>query len=212
MIKSLKVRDFFETYTWCYFYIDEKTNHGFLIDPGAEAEKILAVIKENDWTIEKILLTHGHFDHTEAVETISNVLNIPYYIHTKGKKYLESTHYNLSKYCNRTVILKDAEYLNDNELISLKPDPDINLKAIYTPGHTEDSVIFYSERAKLAFVGDTIFHGSLGSTEYPGGNKIQLQDSIVNEIFTLPNETVLFPGHSESTTVGKEKARYGFGG
>ncbi len=212
MIYILKVRDYFETYTWCYFSIDEKTKHGFLIDPGAEADKILDVIRKNKWTIEKILLTHGHFDHTEAVEVISSKLQIPYLIHAEGKKYLESTHYNLSKYCKKNVILNKAEYFQNGDEICLPNNPNFKLKVIHTPGHTEDSVTFYSETDSVAFVGDTIFLGSIGNTEYPGGNRTQLQNSIMKKIFTLPEETVLYPGHSESTTVGTEIARYGLGG
>ncbi len=209
MVKALKVRDFFDTYTWCYFYIDEETKHGFLIDPGAEADKILAMIEENGWVIEKILLTHGHFDHTEAVEVIRRERNIPYYIHKEGQKYLESSHYNLSRYCKRNIVLKNALLLDNNDIISLDVNPDIKLEIIHTPGHTEDSVIYYSKRDSFAFVGDTIFLGSIGSTQYPGGDSKQLQDSILNRIFKLPNDTVLYPGHSDSTTIGIEKARYG---
>ncbi len=209
MIKSLKVRDFFETYTWCYFYIDEETKHGFLIDPGAEADKILSIIKDNGWVIEKILITHGHFDHTEAVEVISKELNIPYYIHKEGQKYLENSHYNLSKYCKKNIVLKDASLLNHHDIINLDANPNMKLEVIHTPGHTEDSVTYFSKRDSFAFVGDTIFLGSIGNTQYPGGNMQQLQDSIINKIFMLPNETVLYSGHSDSTTVGIEKARYG---
>ncbi len=212
MIRALKVRDYFETYTWCYFYIDEKTKHGFLIDPGAEADSILDVIRENEWTIEKILLTHGHFDHTAAVEVVSRQLRVPYFIHTEGKKYLESTHYNLSRYCERNVILNHAKFFRDGDEICLQSNPDYKLKVIHTPGHTEDSVIFYSEEEHAAFTGDTIFSGSVGNTEYPGGNRTQLQSSIAKKIFTLPKETILYPGHSDSTTVGMEMARYGIGG
>lgn len=206
MIKSVIVKDVFETYT--YFYIDAETKHGFLIDPGADTERLLAIIAEKGWTIERILLTHGHFDHTGAVEKIHKSLQIPYYIHENGKKYLENTNWNLSSYCNRNVLLKDAKLLQDGNEIFVTSNENFGLKVMYTPGHTSDSVIFYSEKDKLAFVGDTIFKGCIGSTQYPGSNSADLEKSIMNQIFKLPQDVVLYPGHSEKTTVGIEKARY----
>ena len=86
-------------------------------------------------------------------------------------------------------------------------DPEFSLKTIYTPGHTTDSVIFYSEKDHAAFVGDTIFKGSSGNWQYPGGDLRKLQHSIIKRIFTLPDETVLLSGHSDQTTVGTEKRR-----
>ena len=135
-------------------------------------------------------------------------LQIPYYIHENGKRYLEDTKWNLSVYCKRNVVLKDAEYLQDGDEISLAENKDFKLKVIYTPGHTSDSVLYYAKNDKTAFVGDTIFKGTIGSTQYVGSNEKDLQNSIMKKIFTLPDETVLYPGHSRSTTVGMEKARY----
>lgn len=210
MIRCVKVRDYFETYTRCYFLIDEKSRHGFLVDPGAEAQKILSVIQENGWIIEKILLTHGHFDHLEAVDIISKTLHIPYSIHEIGKKYLENPMYNLSGYCQRNLVLQDAVYLHDSEEVSLEANPNYKVKVIHTPGHTEDSIILYLEREQAAVVGDTIFLGSMGSTQYPGGSQAQLIHSIRDKIFCLPKDTRLLSGHSEETTVAAEMRRYGW--
>ena len=206
MVQSMITTDVFDTYT--YFYIDMKTKHGFLIDPGAEADRILDFIAKKGWVIEKILLTHGHFDHTGAVDAIHKRLQIPYFIHEKGKRYLEDAKWNLSTYCKRNVILKDAEYISDGDEIVLKDNKDFKLKVVYTPGHTSDSVLYYSKTDQVAFVGDTIFKGTIGSTQYVGSNERELQNSIFNRIFKLPKDTVLYPGHSKSTTVGMEKARY----
>lgn len=206
MIYSMITTDVFDTYT--YFYIDEKTKHGFLIDPAAESQKLLHIIAENGWTIEKILLTHGHFDHTGAVDELYKLLQIPYFIHEKGKRYLEDNKWNLSAYCKRNVILNDALYLRDGEVIRLSENKEFKLQVIYTPGHTSDSVMYFSKIDKVAFVGDTIFKGTIGSTQYVGSSVKDLQDSILNRIFTLPQEIILYPGHSKSTTIGTEKARY----
>lgn len=94
MIINLPVTGVFTTNS--YFLIDNETKHGFLIDPGAEANKLLIYIKENNLTIEKILITHSHFDHIGAVKEISEALNIPVYVHEEGKKYIHDTIWNLS--------------------------------------------------------------------------------------------------------------------
>ncbi|MDO4633765.1 MAG: MBL fold metallo-hydrolase [Eubacteriales bacterium] len=206
MIRTVKVKDVFETF--CYFYINEKTKHGFIIDPGAEPDRLLTMIRENGWVVEKILLTHGHFDHTGAVQKISEELQIPYMIHENGGRYLKDTRQNLSAYCGRWSMLEEAVYLKDGEAVQSKSDPGCSLQVLHTPGHTTDSVVFYNQQESIAFVGDTIFKGNIGNAGYPGGNMRQLQKSIVNRIFSLPADTVLYSGHSEKTTVGTELCRY----
>lgn len=194
--------------TNAYFYIDEKTKHGFLVDPAAEPEKLLKIIKENGWTIEKILITHGHFDHIGAVEKLAKELDIPYYIHSNGKQYLINPQMNLSSFFEQNISLTDAKYLHDGDYITLSMTPDIKLKVIYTPGHTSDSVIYYDQNNNVAFVGDTIFKDSEGRTDLPGGNHFQLYESIRNKVITLPDNTVLYSGHTEQTTVQNEKGRF----
>ena len=206
MIAEVPVKGYFEEN--CFFYIDDRTKHGFIIDPGAQADGLINVIRENGWVIEKILLTHGHFDHTGAVDEIRRSLGIPVLAHRRSDEYLLDARKNLSALCGPAITVKDVEYLDDGDTIALEADPDFCLKVIYTPGHTTDSVTFYSEAEHVAFVGDTIFRGSIGNYQYPGGNPEDLQRSIINRIFTLPDETILCSGHSEQTTVGTERRRY----
>ncbi|MBQ8482121.1 MAG: MBL fold metallo-hydrolase [Alphaproteobacteria bacterium] len=194
--------------TNAYFYIDEKTKHGFLVDPAAEPEKLLQIIKENGWTIEKILITHGHFDHIGAVEKLAKELNIPYYIHANGKQYLINPQMNLSSFFEQNISLSEAKYLQDGDEITLSSVPDVKLKVIYTPGHTSDSVVYYDSSNSIAFVGDTIFKDSEGRTDLPGGNYFQLYDSIRNKVMSLPDDTVLYSGHTEKTSVQHEKGRF----
>lgn len=194
--------------TNAYFYIDENTNHGFLIDPAAEPEKLLHIINDNNWMIEKMLITHGHFDHIGAVQKLHNELNIPYCIHENGKDYLSNPMLNLSAYFGNSISLKDAQYLKENNIVTLDENPQTKLKVIYTPGHTQDSVLFYDEANNLAFVGDTIFKASIGRTDFPGGNSQQLKESIQDKVFALPDKTILYSGHSEATTVEVEKKNF----
>ena len=102
ILKCVSVKDVLDVNA--YFYISEKTNHGFLIDPGAEASTLIKEIQNNNWVIEKILLTHGHFDHIGAVDQLFNVLNIPYFIHVNGAEYLQNAGYNLSMYFGRDIV------------------------------------------------------------------------------------------------------------
>jgi len=208
MIAEVPVKGYFEEN--CFFYIDDKTKHGFIIDPGAQADRLLNLIRENGWEIEKILLTHGHFDHTEAVAEIRSTLGVPVLAHRRSDEYLLDARKNLSALCGPAVIVRNVEYLEDGDLVALEANPDFYVRTMYVPGHTTDSVMFYSETDHVAFVGDTIFKGSIGNFHYPGGNARDLEKSILEKIFTLPGQTMLCFGHSEATTVEAEKRRYGY--
>lgn len=205
-VYQIPVRGYFEVNS--YFLIDEDIGHGFLIDPGAQGEALVQIIRSRGWTIEKILLTHGHFDHTGGIEAIRKELDILVYIHENGAAYLEDTRLNLSEYCGEHVVVSGAHYFQDGAAFSLAGHASPVLTAIHTPGHTPDSTTFYEAADGLAFVGDTIFKGGPGTDQYPGGNRRQLVRSIVQRILTLPDHTTLYSGHSEKTTVGAERRLY----
>jgi len=192
----------------CFFYVDDTSKHGFIIDPGAQAEKLLGMIREKGWIIEKILLTHGHFDHIGAVNEIRSALQIPVLAYKSDDDYLRDPEWNLSPSFGLSIIIENTESIEDGQIIRLDSDPAFSLKVIYTPGHTTDSVIYYSERDRAAFVGDTIFKDSIGNYQLPGGNFAAIQKSIMERVFSLPDDTVLYSGHTEQTTVGTEKRRY----
>ena len=168
---------------------------------------MLSLIRQEGWTIEAILLTHGHFDHTGAVNELRETLGIPVYAHENSDRYLLDGEMNLSAFCIGEKVIRNVCMLREGDSVSLR-DGSCSLRVIHTPGHTTDSVVYYSEKDRIAFVGDTIFKGSIGNYRYPGGNRQEIVESIIERIFVLPDDTVLYSGHSDKTTVGTEKSRY----
>lgn len=206
MIECIAVGDMIETNS--YFYIDDATRHGFLIDAGAEGDRLAAHAEAKGWTIEKLLLTHCHFDHIGGVDAFRQHIPCPVYAAEGSPRYCSDPSWNLSIWGGSAVTLSDVKTFADRETIRLAADPAMALEVRYSPGHTTDSCIFYSARDGVAFVGDTIFLASVGRTDFPGGDTRTLWESIREQVFTLPPDTVLYSGHTEPTTVRAEMARY----
>lgn len=190
-----------------YFYIDEETRHGFLIDPGAQAEELLKIITRENFTIEKILLTHGHFDHIGAVPELQARLEAEVCMQKNGVDYAKNPVWNLSAYFGSDMTLDDVTYPNDFNEIILSANKNFGVKLIPLAGHTTDGAVYYSEKDSVAFVGDSIFLSSYGRTDFPGGDELTLFRNLKEKIFTLPDDTILLSGHTEPTTVGNEKIR-----
>lgn len=194
-----------------YFVIDEATKKGIIIDPGAEANRILDMIKENNWEIGLILITHGHYDHIGAAEELREELGCDIVAHKGAKEYLEDPEKNLSTmFGSEKVQFSADKYIAEGEasyddLLGDLPRT-LSFNVFYAPGHTSDSIVFYFENYKAAFVGDVIFKESMGRTDLYGGSGPGLLASIKTQVFTLPEETVLYSGHGPSTTVKYEKS------
>ncbi len=191
--------------TNAYFYVDDGTKHAFLIDPGAQPEVLMKIVQERELIVEKILLTHGHFDHIGAVSTLQKELSVPVCMGMRGREYIENPEWNLSAQTDEPIVLKNVAFLPARTTLSLSSNPEYTLQVINSPGHTTDGVIYYDSRDKVAFVGDTIFAGNYGRTDLYGGDESTLLNTIHNVVFKLPAETVLLSGHSEPTTVSAEK-------
>lgn len=188
------VRDIFQTNA--YFYINEKNNHGCLIDPGAQASLLIQIANDHHWKIDEILLTHGHFDHSGAVDDLTQALDIPFYIHTRGPEYLQNDELNLAKGHNRHLnITQPPRLLKDGGELNLVKSG-ITFDIIYTPGHSFDSITYFDAKNNLAFVGDVLYNDGPGIWQFPGGNKQQLRNTINQKIEKLPADTHFLVGHT----------------
>lgn len=200
--ECMTVRGVFSTN--CYI-ITDGSDRCIVVDPGFEGGRIADRLQSDGLSCEYILLTHGHFDHMCGVPEIRKRYGCPVLAY-RDSPYLTDAELNLSAGFGMHATVPDPVWIDEGEL----PGRWQGIKVVHTPGHTPDSVTFYDMEGGYALVGDTIFKGSVGNWQYPGGNRCQLVRSIAEKIFALPDDTVLLSGHSEPTTVGEEKRRYGF--
>lgn len=189
--------------TNCYIVADDKSKEAVVIDPGSNANAILENIRKNNWNIKAILLTHGHFDHIEAVEKLKKELNIPLYAHENEKIILENSTGNLSNsFTHNKIELHADKFFKDRDKFSFGK---ITFEVILTPGHTPGGVCYYCKEENILFSGDTLFLLSIGRTDFPYGSYSDLIKSIKEKLFVLPDETKVFSGHGDATTIGREK-------
>jgi len=172
-----------------------------VVDPGDEAEEILDRILERGITVDKILLTHGHFDHVGAVRTLKERTGAKIYIHADDADRMRTAGRQGGMFGLQVRNPPAPDVLvAEGDSVALG---DQSFRVLHTPGHTPGHVTFLT--GEMAFVGDLIFAGSIGRTDLPGGSYDDLIRAVREKIFTLPDRTVLFPGHGPATTVGEEK-------
>lgn len=183
--------------TNCYIVWDENTKKGFLIDPGFEAQRIKKKVQEEKIQLEALLNTHGHIDHIGENKSF----DLPIYIHKDDNDYLSNPEKNMSQYIGIAQTSPRATHLlEDNEEIMVAG---ITVKVLHTPGHTPGCVCYLI--GECLFSGDTLFKGSIGRTDLPGGDSRKIMESIKNVIVPLPGYLKIYPGHGEVTTLEKEK-------
>ncbi len=187
--------------TNCYLVYCSRTRESVVIDPGAQPEKIFLLISELELKPRAILNTHGHIDHIGANRDLKEKFGLPIYLHPADLPLLKSNQqYELSLLLEARESPPPDEVLVDGGLIHFG---EVSLRVIHTPGHSPGSVSFLSDN--WLFSGDTLFLGGVGRTDFPGGSWRDLERSIREKILTLPEETVILPGHGPATTVSEEK-------
>jgi glyoxylase-like metal-dependent hydrolase (beta-lactamase superfamily II) len=187
-----------ELMTNCYIVMDENTKEGFVLDPGGNEDRINAEVESLGAKIKFILLTHGHFDHTGGAIDLSNRYGVSIYLNLKDLQYVEAKDslFNMKNYDRNKIIAID-------ESAKLKIG-EYEIKCIETPGHSPGGVCYLVNNILLS--GDTIFAGSIGRTDFIGGNFNTLIDNVKNKLFILEDTVKVMPGHEGDTTIGHEKA------
>lgn len=188
--------------TNCYVLWDRETRSAAIIDPGGDCDRIVSVAASLDLRVQWVLLTHGHFDHTFCAGDLAARFGAGVGLHEADAAILGQSFgiaemfYDLSEYAP----VQPTDLLIDGRLVSLGES---ELEVIHTPGHSPGGLSFLTELG--VFCGDTIFAGSIGRTDFPGGSFEQLIESMRARLLAMDGSTPLFPGHGPATTVGEER-------
>ena len=183
----------------CYLVSDESSKNTFIIDPGGDAQLIAAKIKELSLVPAGIIITHGHYDHIEAIAELKKLYGIPVYIHKDDREFLTAPALNGSAFFGENRTFPAAEVLvEDNSIIKGGP---LEFKVIHTPGHTPGGICLLT--GDIAFTGDTLFKGSVGRWDLPGGSEERLMISLA-KLSKLPPEVTIYPGHGETSSIERE--------
>lgn len=185
----------------CIVAYDPESMRGIIIDPGDEPERIVSLVRNKGIIPELIVLTHGHGDHIGAVDIVRDELALPVAIGKLDAGMLTSPEKNLSADFGIRLALKPVDrLLEEGDKIQFG---DVSLDVWQTPGHTRGSITLATDGC--AIVGDLVFCGSIGRVDLPGGSFQQLLASIKDKILSMPDDTLLYPGHGPVTTVGNER-------
>jgi len=191
----------------CYLYACPQTLEAVIIDPGDEAERILARLRELRFIPRYIINTHGHIDHICAIDEVSAVYPVPLAIHPDDVSMY--TDEEMARTFGRQAPLVKRQpdiLLHEGDIITFGT---LKLEVLHTPGHTPGGICLVS-RPYCVFSGDTLFRRSIGRTDLRGGNYEQIITSIREKLYTLDDDLVVFPGHGDPTTIIEEKAENPF--
>lgn len=189
--------------TNCYLAINKETKEAIIIDPGDDADRIGMRLKQLEAKPVAILLTHGHFDHAGAAKALAAQYDLLVYAHEKEAETLEDSRMNLSGPLAGGATTYHADvFLKDEQELTLAG---LHMRVLFTPGHTPGGCCYYFPREDVLFSGDSLFCGSVGRTDFPGGSMRTLVDSVRNKLMSLPENTIVYPGHDIETTIEQER-------
>jgi hydroxyacylglutathione hydrolase len=194
-----------ELQTNCYVVrAEESARDCLVVDPGADPDELIDLLDRQHLNPVATILTHGHADHIVGTAVLrQDHPQMRVYIHRLDAPMLTDPEANLSVYLGRLFAGEPADVLlEDGDAIDLAG---IRLKVLHTPGHSPGGVCLYASQENLVFVGDTLFAGSIGRSDFEGGDEDLLLESIRTKLLTLPDVTAVYPGHGMRTTIGREK-------
>ena len=185
-----------------YYLHRENSTETIVFDPADLGDRLYEELEKLGLQVKAIFLTHAHFDHIFGVEALKARTGAPVYACIHEKNLCESPRLNQSQMTGRPCTVSPDFYLQDNEEVTIA---DITMKTIFTPGHTEGSCAYYIEDGHILISGDTLFEGSIGRSDLPTGDGQTLFESIRTRLYVLPEDTAVFSGHGNETTIGYEK-------
>lgn len=186
------------TLIWC-----TKTMRGAFIDAGGDLDRLKQAVEKSGVTIEKLLVTHGHMDHCGMTGVFARELGVPVEGPHEGDRFwIESLDDPQRRYGLPGESFEPDRWLHQGDTVTVG---ELTLDVIHCPGHTPGHVVFYHKPSRFAVVGDVLFQGSIGRTDFPQGNHQDLVDSITGKLFPLGDDITFIPGHGPTSTFGHER-------
>jgi glyoxylase-like metal-dependent hydrolase (beta-lactamase superfamily II) len=188
----------------CSVIGDEGTGEAIVIDPGDDIAEIVEILNRHHLTVKMIVITHAHIDHIGGAEKLRALTGAPVYMHEDDSVLAENLEMQASWLGTETPKNPGIDApAREGDILRVGP---VEAHVIHTPGHTPGSISLYLPAQKRLIAGDTLFKGSVGRTDLPGGDSRSIAASIRGKLYKLPEDIVVIPGHGEETTIGREKA------
>ena len=204
ILKQIEVKSsLIDDYTNCYIMQDEETKEAICIDPGGEISKIEEMLEILNAKLKYIYLTHSHLDHIEKAQELKEKYGGEILISRLGEENINNSEINLSNMIGKDIYTKVDARVDDKDILHVGC---IELEVISTLGHTNDGTSLYCKEEGIVFTGDTLMYMGYGRTDFPTGSTKELKKSL-KRLFTLPDETFVYPGHGIATTIMDEKSR-----
>ncbi len=180
------------------------TNESAIVDPGGDLELLLKKIEKNNIDLTRILVTHAHLDHVGAVAELAKRFNVPIEgPHQSDQFWIDQLEQQAQMFnAPRVPAFTPTRWLKQNDIITFG---NVKLQVLHCPGHTPGHVVFFNKKSKLISVGDVLFKGSIGRTDFPRGDQTTLIHSIKQNLWPLDDEVQFIPGHGPMSTLGHEK-------